>query len=138
VLLEEIRNIDSSKGALRRFGFTIGVALAILGGIVIWRGGHSYPYIFGLSAVFVLAGSLLPILLWPVHRVWMIAAIALGWFVSRLILCILFYVAVTPIGLVGRLLGKRFLSLELDENSDSYWLKRDSSEKERKSYENQF
>ena len=57
---------------------------------------------------------------------------------SRLILFILFYIVITPIGFILRMAGKDFLNLRTDKNSDSYWEKREIKVKEKIDYERQF
>ena len=57
---------------------------------------------------------------------------------SRLILFILFYIVITPIGFFLRIAGKDFLNLRTDKNSDSYWEKREKGVKEKIDYERQF
>jgi hypothetical protein len=54
-------------------------------------------------------------------------ALTLGWFTSRLLLTAIFLLVVTPIGLVARLAGKRFLALRPDRAATTYWTKRDPS-----------
>ena len=68
----------------------------------------------------------------------MALAVVLGFFMSRLILVLLFYAIVTPIGLVMKLLGKDLLDERIDKNKTSYWLKRAGAAKSRESYENQY
>ena len=54
----------------------------------------------------------------------MTLAIILGFFVSRLLLSVIFYFVVTPIGLIMRMIGKDLLDLKLKDR-DSYWHVRD-------------
>lgn len=61
------------------------------------------------------------------YRGWMALALTLGWFVSRAVLVALFFAVITPVGLVARLLGVRFLELERDPAAASYWKKRSPS-----------
>jgi hypothetical protein len=64
---------------------------------------------------------------------------AMGWCMTRLILIALFYLVVTPIGLLMRLLGKDFLELKLDRSSAvSYWIPREGPRPEAENYNNQF
>jgi hypothetical protein len=55
----------------------------------------------------------------------MALAFTLGWFTSRLLLVAIFLGVVTPIGLLARLVGKRFLELAPDPGAASYWVRRD-------------
>lgn len=138
MLIDDIRNIKSGRGDLRKFGITVGIVLGLFGGLFFWRGREFYYYFFILSAAFLLLGLTFPILLKPIQKVWMSLAVILGWFMTRVILCILFYLVVTPLGLVSKLVGKRFLDLKFNKESDSYWIPKDTSKIEMKSYEKQF
>ena len=64
-------------------------------------------------------------------------AILLGWVMTRVILSIVFYFIMTPIGLLTRLLGEDFLALK-KSNSGSYWNNRDQSVELNQDYEKQF
>lgn len=137
MLLEEIRNIKSEKKDLRNFGIVIGVALSILGGLLWWRGKDTYSYLFIVSAVFILFGLVLPNLLRPLQKVWMTLAVIMGWFMTRLILCVLFYLVFTPIGLITRLTGGQFLDLKMGTEK-SYWTYRKPREYSKSDFEKQF
>jgi hypothetical protein len=51
----------------------------------------------------------------------MILALALGWVMTRVLLTIVFFLAVTPVGLVQRLLGKRAIEVAFAPEAASYW-----------------
>ncbi|KIX15639.1 hypothetical protein X474_03070 [Dethiosulfatarculus sandiegensis] len=68
-------------------------------------------------------GLLLPRVLKPLYLVWMSLASVLGYFVSRIILTILYFLVITPIGLFMRLLGKDILDKKMD-SKQSYWHRR--------------
>jgi small basic protein len=138
MLLEEIKNIKSEKRDLRNFGLVIGIALGILGGLLWWKGKSTYPPFFIFSAVFICLGMILPSLLKPLQKVWMIFAVILGWIMTRVILSVLFYVVFTGIGLGSRLFGKQFLDLKMRYSKDSYWIHRERKPFDKKAYERQF
>ncbi len=135
---EEIKNIKEDKTTLRKFGTTVGTVLLIVG-IVLYLTGKSSSVIFGGAGVLlILFGLILPNILKQLNKIWMTMAVILGWFMSRLILFILFYIVITPIGFFLRIAGKDFLNLRTDKNSDSYWEKREKRVKEKIDYERQF
>ncbi len=135
---EEIKNIKEDKTTLRKFGLTVGTVLLIVA-IVLYLTGKSSSVIFGGAGVLlILFGLILPNILKPLNKIWMTLAVVLGWFMSRLILFILFYIVITPIGLFLRIAGKDFLNLRTDKNSDSYWQKSEKRVKEKLDYERQF
>ncbi len=135
---EEIKNIKEDKTTLRKFGLTVGAVLLLVG-IVLYLTGKSSSVVFGGAGVLlILFGLILPNILKPLNKIWMTLAVILGWFRSRLILFILFYIVITPIGFFLRIAGKDFLNLRTDKNSDSYWEKREKTVKEKIDYERQF
>ncbi len=135
---EEIKNIKEDKTTLRKFGLTVGTVLLLVG-IVLYLTGKSSSVVFGGAGVLlILFGLILPNILKPLNKIWMTLAVILGWFMSRLILFILFYIVITPIGFFLRIAGKDFLNLRTDKNSDSYWEKREKRVKEKIDYERQF
>jgi multisubunit Na+/H+ antiporter MnhG subunit len=135
---EEIKNIKEDKTTLRKFGLTVGAVLLLVG-IVLYLTDKSSSVVFGGAGVLlILFGLILPNILKPLNKVWMTLAVILGWFMSRLILFILFYIVITPIGFFLRIAGKDFLNLRTDKNSDSYWEKREKRVKEKIDYERQF
>ena len=129
---------------LRNFGITMGVALAVLGLLALWRGRTFYPVLLVLAGLFGLAALAVPAVLAPVQRVWMALAAVLGWLATRVVLALLFYLAFTPIGLLGRLGGRKFLDSGLDRTRETYWIRRprpatpEGPEQEAVRYERQF
>jgi len=138
VITEEIKSIKSERRDLKKFGITMGVVLGLLGGLFLGRGSNYYVYFFLLAAVFLSLGLAAPVFLKPIHKVWMTLSVLLGWLMTRVILTVLFYLVITPIGLLLRLFGKDFLNLKLDRNRDSYWIPTKTVKFERKDYERQF
>jgi len=138
MILEEINGIKSGKKELRQFGIIIGIACCLLGILLWWRGKAYYSYSFITAAVFFFSGITVPSLLKPLHKVWMAMSILMGWLMTRVILIILFYGILTPIGLIARLCGKDFLDIQLNKNAPSYWVARVKPRHDKKSYEQQF
>ena len=138
MLLEEIRNIKSEKRDLRNFGITFGVLLGLLGGALWWKGKDTYTLFLFFSGAFFFLGFVLPSILKPLQKAWMAFAVVLGFFMTRVILSVLFYVVFTGIGLGGRLFGKQFLDLKMDHSLKSYWNYRESKTFKQSDYELQF
>ncbi|MFH1219784.1 MAG: SxtJ family membrane protein [Candidatus Eisenbacteria bacterium] len=128
----------SRKRELRKFGLTVGIAFGVLGGLLLWRGKWVYPYSFVVSAALILLGLARPVLLGPLHKGWMKVADLMGWVMTRVILIILFYAVVTPLGLLARLAGKDFLDLKFDSRADTYWSRRDTADLSEDHYERQY
>ena len=137
-MFEEIKNIKSEKSDLRNFGITIGIILLIISGFLFWKEKESYQIFSGIGITLSLIAIAIPSFLKPVYWMWMIFGIILGWFMTRVILSLLFYIIITPIGLTLRLFGKQFLELRWDKSKESYWNFRTNEHLKKENYEKQF
>ena len=139
MLVREIRDIKNTPSELRKFGITMAAALAVIGAYLLWRQKACYPYLFAVAALFLFAGLLVSSALKPVHRAWMTFALIMGWVMTRVVLAILFYLVITPTGLLMRLLGKDLINVKFDKGSAaSYWIARQIEPRQRDDYERQF
>ena len=137
-MLEEIKLIKTENKDLRSFGITFAIIFLIIAGFLLYIENESFQLFIVISSVFIIFGFLFPITLKPIYISWMSFAIILGWFMTRFILSLLFYLIVTPIGLITRLLGKDFLELKKEASNGSYWNQRRSSFEKNQSYDKQF
>ena len=137
-MIEEIKNIKKSKSDFRKFGITIGVFLMVVAGFLFWKGRESYTILLISGLLLSVLGLVMPIILKPVYWVWMVFAVILGWIMTRVILSLLFYIVITPIGMFSRLFGSKFLDLKWDKSKDSYWNVRTSTQRNNEEYEKQF
>jgi hypothetical protein len=138
-MLEEIKSIKSGRKELREFGLTIGVILAGIGAFALWRHkGAVALYLLGVGALFILLGMTLPGILKPPQKAWMTLSLVLGFFISRIILFILFCVVLTPIGLIARIVDKDMLNQRLEPHRTSYWYDKETKVPSKESYENQY
>jgi len=93
--------------AERSFGLLVGGAFLLMGAWWTFRGRFAAvaPFAAGLGLLLVFLALAIPrALYWP-NRGWMALAEALSFVSTRLVLAIVFFIAVTPIGLVKRLTG---------------------------------
>ena len=139
MIIEEIKNIKSETSDLKKFGLLIG-AILFLGSLnLLWKQQHNYAVAgFILGVVFAALAFVGPVVLKPLQRAWMAMAVVMGFVMSRIIVAVIFYGMVTPIGLAGRLAGKKFLDLKMDKAAASYWIGRDQAKTEKSAYERQF
>ena len=137
-MIEELKNIKSEKTDLRKFGIAVGAILLIIAGFLFWKEKVSFQIFLAIGIILFALGITIPALLKPVYLVWMLLATILGWLMTRVILSLLFYVIVTPIGLISRLFRKQFLELRWDRSKDTYWNYRATKPLKEKNYEKQF
>lgn len=107
---------------LRRFGWQMAIAIPLLFTLLLpWLfswGLVSWPLY--LSAILLLVALVYPLGLYYPYRLWMSFASVMGWLNTRLLLGIVFFLLLLPIGLVLRLTGK--LQYCKSRQTDSYWL----------------
>ena len=135
---EEVKNIEVSPKKIREFGLLVGGVFLLIGGFTLWRGRPAAPFFLGLGGFLFSFGAVLPALLKPLYKGWMIFAVLLGWVMSRVVLSLLFFIAVTPIGLIMRLQGKDLLDQKFPDSKDSFWTLRKKDSESRESCEKQY
>jgi membrane-bound ClpP family serine protease len=123
----------------REFGLIVGSVLLLLGGWWLFRG----KFAFGRQAA-VTTGALLIVLglLWPralvlPNKAWMFLAAGLSFVTTRVILALVFFLVVTPIGVVKRLMGWDPLSRR-GERRASYWQPYSERQRNPRHYEKMF
>jgi len=137
-MYDDLKNIRKDNKAIRDFGILIGFILLIIAGILFYKERESYELIILLGIAFIGLGLGMPIFLKPFYLIWMVFAVILGWFMTRLILIILFYFILTPIGLVGKLFGHNYLGNNFNSSTKSYWNLIDSKSEINQDFEKQF
>ena len=137
-MYDDLKNIRTDNKAIRDFGILIGFILLIIAGALFYKETESYKLIILLGILFIGLGLGMPIILKSFYLVWMIFATILGWIMTRVILSLLFYIIVTPIGLIPRFFGKQFLELRWDKSKESYWNFRTNEHLKKENYEKQF
>jgi len=129
----------ASPSELRRFGLTVGGMFLLLGLASWWRGHVLPPRVFWtVGVLLVVPGLFVPAVLGPVRDAWMRGAAALGEVNSRIILTVLFYLVIAPMGLVLRHLVRDPLDRSLADGKASNWIKRERQAVDPARYEQQF
>jgi len=135
---EEIKNIKESKKDLRKFGLTVGGVLLLIAAFLFYFEKSSAVYFALIGGLLFVSGLIIPKILKPFNKIWMGLAIILGFFMSRIIITVLFYIVITPISIIARLVSKKFIILKYDKSAKTYWEKRTIIQKKQIDYERQF
>ena len=138
MILEEIKEIKSDKKELRKFGYTVGIALLIIGFALLYFGKPSYIYFICCGTLLCVVGLIYPSILKYIHKVWMGLSVVLGFIMTRVILTILFYFVFMPLRFIARIFGKKFIDLSFKAEAGSYWNKRELKKYEPIDTERQF
>ncbi len=137
--LENVKPGGDKMKELRKFGLTMAAAFGVIAALAFWRQKDYFLYFLIIALLFLFPAVFIPSYLRPVYHSWMAFSHKLGWLMSRVILITLFYLVLTPVGLIMRVLGKDFLNKEFDrDSSQSYWIKKEKNNFDKQGYERQF
>jgi hypothetical protein len=109
----------------RRFGFVFACFFLLLSGLSIYSGHGRWMVWLPLAAVFGVIAYLQPRLLAPLNRLWTQFGLILNRIVSPLVLGMIFYGSIVPIGYLMRITGKDPLHRSFEPASGSYWILRE-------------
>ncbi len=134
--------MDTSKFKDRRewkkFGIGLSIILAILGTIQWIRGNSLFPIFYLISGAAIISGLIFPVILKPLFILFSYIGFALGGVMTRVILSALFYLVLTPIGLISRLMRKRYLQTGIGTNEKTYWNKHQEQAASKEYFEKQY
>ncbi len=136
---EDYQREQAIEGSSNRsFGWVFTVFFLILALLPLLK--SEGPRVWALAASGVIAAVTLirPSLLTVPNRLWMKFGLVLGRIVSPVVIGILYYLVITPFGIVMRLAGKDPLRLRREPDAQSYWIKRDPPGPPPDSLTNQF
>lgn len=126
-----------SRAEARRFAWTVGAAFVVLGGVAAWRGrAFAAMVLFGAGALLLLAGLAAPGRLGPVYRAWMGLAVLLSRVTTPIVLAIMYFLILTPIALVARLVGRN--PIDRRPVGGSYWVERPAARRRGSDLRRQF
>ena len=112
---------QADRAQLRNFGLIVG---GIFGAIGLWpaivRGGNARLWVVGLAVALILPALVAPRALAPAHRAWMALGHALGWINTRVVLGLIFFGLITPMGLVLRLARRDPMQRTFDPDATTY------------------
>lgn len=134
--------MDKSKFNIKRewriFGIALGIILTAVATILLIKGKTLYLYFYGGGLFFILAALAVPIIVKPVFILFLYIAHVMGFVMTRVLLGILYYLVMTPIGLIARLFGKQFLPVRFSRGEAGYWIETAGIDYEKENYENQY
>jgi len=121
----EINTAEVTNSDLRKFGFIMGGMLALIFGLIFpWLSDKTkdtwpmWPFI--VMAVFWAVAVVAPQILRPVNEIWIKVGNVLGFINSRIILGVMFFAMIFPIGMLLKLFGKDSMNRKLDKKTDTY------------------
>ena len=130
-LLEINRN--PSRRELLWFGALTALFFGFVGVLICFKGDApvAASVVWAVASVATIAFYALPPLRRPMYLGWMRAVFPIGWTVSHLVLIVVYYLLVTPIGLVMRLVGRDPMQRRFDRQAATYWVERSAADSSR-------
>ena len=122
----------------RSFGGTMAAVFALIGLLGLYKGSSHAPIWLCIAVVFAGLTLWRPQSLGPANRAWLKLGLLMYRIVNPVVMAILFFGAILPIGLAMRLFGKDFLRLARDVSVPTYWLARSDPRPPSESMRQQF
>jgi hypothetical protein len=124
-LHEDFERADPAKpGSNRSFGLVMAGVFLALAGVKLWHTSASWLIFLSISGLFAAFTLFVPEKLAPLNWLWFRFGILLHKIVSPAVMAVVFFLVVTPIGLLMRICGQSPLALRFDSATSSYWLAR--------------
>ena len=111
----------------RNFGLVFFIIFLILGLWPITNGEEIRIWLILLAFIFLILGIMESKLLSPLNRLWFKFGIMLGAIVAPIVMGAIFFIVVTPIGIVMSIIGKDLLNKKHDKKKETYWITRRTS-----------
>ena len=126
-------NLNPSKQELKWFGLIMLVFFALIGGMVWWTAmaPRAASAIVTFGAVICVAYYAVAPLRLPMYLGWMHLVFPIGWVLSHLLFGAIYYLILTPIGLILRLIGYDPLRRRRPSSAVSYWMERPAADPDR-------
>lgn len=125
--MDHLHRASASPGKTssdRAFGWVFAIVFGILGGWPLLDGAPPYLWAWALGLGFAAVALLRPSWLAPLNRVWTRFGLVLHSIVNPVVLGVIFLLAILPIGLLFKLLGKDPMRLRRRPDAGSYWIER--------------
>ncbi len=123
--------LDPTRRELRLFGAVFFPAFFAIVAAAVWKVWGSLlvaAMIFGTALCISIIGLMHVPFMRMVYVSWMYAAYPIGWTVSHVMLGSLYYLVITPVSLIMKLVGRDPLKRQLDGSVESYWIPRKHAE----------
>ena len=118
----KIKNQEISSN--RSFGIVFFILFLIITLYPLSKGEDIRVWSGVISIIFLILGLLNSKVLSPLNKAWFKFGILLGRIVSPIIMGLIFFLVVTPIALIMRIIGKDLLNLKFNKEDKSYWIEK--------------
>ena len=113
-----------SQSSNRSFGLLFFIVFIVVGLWPITKGETANIYLILISLFFLIFGLINSKILSPFNKAWIKLGEILGLIIAPIIMALVYFIILTPISLIVRMLGKDLLGLKFLKKQDTYWTKR--------------
>lgn len=117
-------HLPTAMGSERSFGYVVGGVLLVIALWPLYAGEGPRLWALIPALPLIALAAIRPALLAPLNKLWFKFGLLLGRIISPIVLGIVYFLWITPIALVMRLAGKKFLMLGFEPQAKSYWINR--------------
>ena len=114
---------DIKIGSNKSFGIVFAVVFGLIAFWPLIKGNDIRLWSLIISIIFLVLGLINSKILTPLNRLWFKIGIFLGNFIAPIVMSIIFFLVVTPTGIIMKLLGKDLIKLKKN-NEKSYWIEK--------------
>ena len=113
-----------SQSSNRSFGLLFFIVFIVVGLWPVIKGEVANIYLILISLFFLIFGLINSKILSPFNKAWIKLGEILGLIIAPIIMALVYFIILTPISLIVRMLGKDLLGLKFLKKQDTYWTKR--------------
>jgi hypothetical protein len=113
-----------SQSSNRSFGLLFFIVFIVVGLWPAIKGETANIYLILISLFFLIFGLINSKILSPFNKAWIKLGEILGLIIAPIIMALVYFIILTPISLILRVLGKDLLGLKFLKKQDTYWTKR--------------
>ena len=123
-MFEHMSHIEVKSGSEKNFGIVFATVFLLVGlyPLISDKGVRLWPLV--IAFIFFVLAYVAPRILSIPNKLWFKLGIALGAVVAPVVMALVYFTTLVPIGLIARLMGKDLLRQKLDKNAKSYWIER--------------
>jgi|TARA_B100001540_G_C15650337_1_gene570762 hypothetical protein len=114
---------DIKISSNRNFGIVFFIVFLIIGLWPILNDNEIRNWSLIISLIFLILGIFDSKILTPLNKIWFKFGILLGNFIAPIVMSVIFFLVVTPTGIIMRLLGKDLINLKMNKNK-TYWIEK--------------
>ena len=123
-MLEVESHASIKQSSEKNFGLVFSIVFLIIALYPLINSQKVYVWALITSATFLLLAFVAPKTLTTLNKLWFKFGYLLGSITTPIVMALVYFITVLPVGLIMRLLGKDLLKQKLDKNAKSYWIER--------------